>query len=175
MDYSCSRSPDSATKGTYERFSVPFHNIPTIDRYFGVFLEPSSLASQSCLVINLSQSLYSMSVLPNSASLRSFFIVFALFFVFTIAMVAFNLRILSTQISQLGSLVKLSAACSNAYINGYLKLNLYEEYDLDEPLSTHSIFYLILWYIMRKVPTIILRRCLLYEIYMPNERYILWL
>jgi len=135
-----------------------------------------------------------MSVLPESASFASFFIVFAILFLSTI-LLGVNLKTLLANILpllrkpnlQLGPLVvKLSAWTESSYIQWYLNiLNPYSELKFDRPSITEVkwsidrkvlyIFYQFIRYIIRRLPVILLHSFLLREISMPKEQYILFL
>jgi hypothetical protein len=87
-----------------------------------------------------------MSVLPKSASFPSFFVVFAILFLFTI-LLGVNLKTLLANIPpllrrskpQLGPLAKLSAWTKSSYIQGYLNiLNPYSELKFDRPSNAEE-------------------------------------
>jgi hypothetical protein len=128
-----------------------------------------------------------MSVLPESATFVSFFIVLAIFFVFTTALV-FNLETLVTKMrrpsSSLVAKIRLpgSALVTNIrlpgplvdvaslfriYIHGYMKmLDPHTEYKI--PSLGICNFP---WWILRTSTIVVLRSFLLPEIYMPVDQY----
>ena len=117
-----------------------------------------------------------MSVLPESATFVSFFIVLAIFFVFTTVLV-FNLETLVTKMRRpSSSLIRLPgplvdvASLFRIYINGYMKmLNPHTDYNI--PSLGICNFP---WWILRTSTIVLLRSFLLPEIYMPMDQYIMF-
>jgi hypothetical protein len=117
-----------------------------------------------------------MSVLPESVTFASFFIVLAIFFLFTTVLI-FNLETLVTKIrrpsSSLVTNIRLPgplmhvASLFGTYINSYVKmLNPHTTYDI--PSLSICNFP---WWILRSLPIVVLRSFLLQEINMPMDQY----
>jgi hypothetical protein len=132
-----------------------------------------------------------MSVLPESATFVSFFIVLAIFFVFTTVLV-FNLEALVTKMRRPSSSVVAkirlpgSALVTNIrlpgslvdvvslfriYINGYIKM-LDPHTDYNIPSLGKRNFP---WWILRTSTIVVLRSFLLPEIHMPMDQYNMFL
>jgi hypothetical protein len=132
-----------------------------------------------------------MSVLPESATFVSFFIVLAIFFVFTTVLV-FNLEALVTKMRRPSSSVVAkirlpgSALVTNIrlpgslvdvvslfriYINGYIKM-LDPHTDYNIPSLGKRNFP---WWILRTSTIVVLRSFLLPEIHMPRDQYTMFL
>lgn len=110
-----------------------------------------------------------MSVLPGSATFVSFFIVLAIFFVFTTILV-FNLETLVTKIrrpsSSLVAKIRLPSFF-RIYIHDYMKmLNPHTDYNI----PSLEIFNFP-WWILRTSTIVVLRFFLLPEINMPMDQY----
>ena len=131
-----------------------------------------------------------MSVLPESATFLSFFVVLAIFFVFTTVLI-FNLETLVTHMRRpsssrvakirlpgsalvtnirLPGLLVDMASLFSIYIEGYMTmLNPHTEYHIP-PLSISNFP----WWILRTSTIVVLRSFLLPEINMPMDQYIMF-
>lgn len=138
----------------------------------------------------LHQAIYSMSVLPKSATFVSFFVVLAIFFVFTTVLV-FNLETLVTKMRRPGSslVAKIRlpgtslvtnirlpgslvdvASWFRIYINGYMNmLNPHTDYNIPS-LGIRNLP----WWILRTLTIVVLRSFLLPEINMPMDQYFMF-
>ncbi|KAH8587293.1 hypothetical protein B0O99DRAFT_656496 [Bisporella sp. PMI_857] len=130
------------------------------------------------LPLTASSSLYSMSVLPKSATFPSFFVVFTGLFLSTILLGTNIWPLLAGippkfQNRSLGLLAQLFASWILHYIEEYTHmLNPYRDYT---PNISYELRYLCIPIIFRGIPIFILRGFLLHKIYMPRDQYILYL
>ena len=114
-----------------------------------------------------------MSVLPDSASLSSFFIVLAIFFILTTILV-FNLGVAVTKSRQprsIPSFIIKVVSPTKRYIYKYIKLlNPYSDYKIPQ-YNNHSWINIYVWRLLRTSTIALLRSYLLPEIFMPVDQW----
>src|SRR5947207_116550 len=122
----------------------------------------------------MDQAIYSMSVLPNSATFVSFFIVLAIFFVFTTTLVI-SFETIVTKMRHPAKLLHgpltTAAASLKIYIDGYKEmLNHHNDYRVPSLYS----FSGLPWWLLRSPTIMLLRSFLLPEINMPMDQYMMF-
>jgi hypothetical protein len=124
-----------------------------------------------------------MSVLPESATFASFFIVLAIFFIFTTILV-FNLETLVTKMRYPSSslIAKMrhpsSSLIAKIRLPSFLRIYIHEYMKMLNPYTDYNIpsidKFNFPWWILRALTIVVLRSFLLPEINMPMDQYIMF-
>jgi hypothetical protein len=133
-----------------------------------------------------------MSVFPKTATFPSFFVVFAIIFLLTI-LLGLNLKkmlqrlkpmktqgstiadtpLLSKQLKELFKMLAMQLSPAILYIGWYLRLlNPYNDYEYRP--EAESMILRALEHVILRIPILILRKCIMPEICMPIDQYILF-